>query len=138
MGLEYFVMVRPDSPGFSGALRYGKTLAAGGESLLRDVARQIGATPLASFFSTDPDLARLEMEEGVRERAISPEALRHEPDEERWFSPEEGLSAARALLSHVETAPHSGPPHAAAALAELVTVLDDAQRRGLRWHFELF
>jgi hypothetical protein len=135
MGLVFFVMVRPESPGFSGSLRYGKTLA--GESLLVDVAHQLGVHPLVEFFSTDPQLAALEMEEAVQEGAIPREALQQLP-EEAWFSPEEGLSAARALLSYVQRDPGSGPPQTSAALSELISVLEDVQRRGLQWHFELF
>ena len=138
MGLECFVVVKPESPGFSGALQHGKTLAANGESLLVDVARQLRVRPLVDFFSTDPHLAALELEEGVREGAIPPEALLQAPAEEQWFSPDEGLQVARALLSHVEAHADVGPLHARPALAELVAVLEDAQRRALEWHFELF
>jgi hypothetical protein len=137
MGLSYFVMLRPKTPEFSGVLRYGKALASC-EPLLAEVAQQLQARPLGAFFSTDPGLAALELEQAVREGGVSPDVLQHSPRAEDWFSPDEGLATARALLAHVEAHPDSHPAGARAALGELVNLLEEAERRGLQWHLELF
>src|SRR5262249_36590257 len=111
---------------------------ASGEPLLAEVAQQLKVRPLAAFFSTDPGLAALELEQAVKEGAVSPGVLQQLPEGEEWFSPDEGVATARALLAYVEAHPDSYPAGARAALGELVTVLQEVQRRGLQWHLELF
>jgi hypothetical protein len=137
MGLGFFVMVEPESPDFSGHLRYAKALV-GGALLLAGVARQLHARPLDAFFSTEPRLTSVELGELVRDGVLPPAVLPDPPPEEKWFEPGEGLASASALLSHVEDHEGGYPSDLRAALAEFVGVLEEVRKRGLRWHLEVF
>jgi len=136
VGLEYFVVVQPVAPGFAGSLRGGKALASG-EPLLGELAQRLGVKPLAAFFSTDPKLAAMELEELARDCGV-PEASREAPPDEVWFSASEGLTSVRTLLSHVEAHRQEYPPSLGLALVELRGVLEKVEERRLQWHLELF
>jgi hypothetical protein len=107
----------------------GKALSRA-ESELKALALALHVTPLMDFFSVNPQDLLAEVE-GLG-ADISDDAV---PSEE-WFSAEEGLKTVRQLLQHVDANPTSVPsgPEVANELTGFSHVLEEAQKRGLRWH----
>jgi len=100
------------------------------EAELMEVAKRLGVTPLMDFFSMDPEEMLAEAQEfntGLTTDTVPAEA---------WFAPADGLRTVRALRQYVDT--NEGSVTEAASVAnELVGfehVLEEAERRGIRWH----
>jgi hypothetical protein len=130
MGAALYVVLNTKDPGFDTFMN-GKALSCN-EDNLAALARKLGVTPLMEFFSADAsELADFAMEAGMEEQdlpAVSAQAS--------WFDPDEGLRTARALISELQ-----GNPVALqqldlviADLKDSLRILEEAKRRGLRWH----
>jgi hypothetical protein len=92
---------------------------------------------LSHFLSGPPELmagelADFEQESGI---ALPPGAV---PLAEEWFTPDQGITTAQALLDYLRQSPGTLSPLVDVALRELREVLEAAKCRGLQWHFDLF
>lgn len=126
----YIVLERSD-PGFDTYVD-GKALSRA-EADLKALAERLDVTPLMDFFSMNPEEMLAEAEEfntGLTKETV--------PDE-RWFPAGEGLKTVRALLAHVDANPTAIPSASSVAneLSGFQDVLEEAERRGIRWHLSV-
>jgi hypothetical protein len=106
----------------------GKALSRA-ESALAALANSLQVTPLMAFFSVNPEDLLAEVN-GLGA------ALPDDAPPEQWFSATDGLTTVRPLLQHVEAHLDSVPsrPEVANELAGFVYLLEEAAKRGIRWH----
>ena len=106
----------------------GKALSRA-EGELAALARSLQVTPLMNFFSMNPEDLPAEMQ------GLGAEVPDGAPAEE-WFSATEGLVTVRKLLQHVDDNSNSVPrgPEVANELTGFLHLLEEAEKRGIRWH----
>jgi hypothetical protein len=107
----------------------GKALSRA-EAELSALARSLEVTPLMDFFSINPGelLANVDgLGADLPEDAAPPE---------EWFAAAAGLVTVRKLLEHVDADLDSVPSGTEVAneLTGFVHLLEEAERRGIRWH----
>ena len=132
MGVAYFIVVEGE-PDFDWQVN-GKPVARASEQLRR-LAEQLGVPPLEDFFSGHPlaDGAPADILEGIYED----DELAAHP--KVWHASEDGLRTVRALLASIQATPGCGSElrDAAEDLQGFEQVLEEAARRGLRWHLSM-
>jgi len=107
----------------------GKSLAKHNDKL-EQMARELGVTPLMSFFSiSKEELLAVEEEFGID---LSEEAKSR--NQEKWFSADEGLRTVNALLKNLNKSKLVDAPRIEADLREFLRVLELAKANGIRWH----
>ena len=109
----------------------GKALSRA-EGELASLARRLGVRPLMEFFSMSPD----EYEADVAQFNPLAGIEQVPPFQEDWFTAEEGLATVRALIGHLQAQPaaFSGADAALSDLEAFAYVLEEAGKRGIRWH----
>jgi hypothetical protein len=130
MAASMYIVVEGEDPGFDIFVN-GRALARYEDALER-VALRIGVKPLIEFFSADENSMSLLIEEG----AGNPELIRRLPPPQ-WYSPADGLTTVRALLSALEDNPQqlgTEGPQVLSELQEYARVLEKANDAGHRWH----
>ena len=130
MAASMYIVVEGEDPGYDIFVN-GRALARYEDALER-VALKLGVRPLIEFFSADENSMSLLIEEG----AGNPDLMRRLPPPQ-WYSPADGLSTVRALISALEGDPQqlgTEGPQVLSELQEYATVLDKANRAGDRWH----
>jgi len=124
MGTALYIALEENIPDVDTMID-GKMLSKA-EKHLAKAAKRLGVRPLMEFFSTSADEAADLMGDNVAGIDI-PAA--------QWFSAEEGLKTVDALLREAERSPQLG-----AAKDDLLgcqRVLQEAQKRGVRWHLAI-
>jgi hypothetical protein len=128
MSAALYIVLERTEPGLE-AYVDGKALSRA-EGELTALAQSLQVTPLMDFFSMNPEelLANVEGLGADRPADASP------PEE--WFAAAAGLVTVRRLLQHVDANPDSVPSGAEVAneLTGFVHLLEEAERRGIRWH----
>ena len=130
MAASMYIVVEGEDPGYDIFVN-GRALARYEDALER-VALKLGVRPLIEFFSADENSMSLLIEEG----AGNPDLMRRLPPPQ-WYSPADGLSTVRALISALEGDPQqlgTEGPQVLSELQEYATVLGKANRAGDRWH----
>ena len=130
MGAAMYVVLERDVPDLGSSLD-GKALSHA-DYVLSPLARRLGVTPLMDFFSMSREDAAAEAEQfntlaGLEEARV--------PDEQ-WFPAVEGPRTVRALVAHLEDHPDAveAPGRVLDDLRDFADVLEEADRRGIRWH----
>ncbi len=109
----------------------GKALSRA-EGELANLARRLGVRPPMEFFSMSPERFEADVAHFNPLAGIEPVP----PFQEDWFTAEEGLATVRALIGHLQEHP-AAFPGADAAISELedcACALEEAGKRGIRWH----
>ena len=127
MSTALYIVLEAPQPGFDTFVD-GKALSRAEEELA-SMAGEIGVRPLMEFFS-------MSREEAANQAQEFNTGLDMDSFAEDWFTAAEGLQTVRALLEHVDAHPDKVPSGAGVAneLTGFVHVLEEAQRRGIRWH----
>ena len=127
MSAALYIVLERDEAGLDTYVD-GKALSRA-EGELASLAKSLQVAPLMNFFSINPEelLANVE--------GLGAELPEDAPPEE-WFSAADGLATVRALLHHVDADPDSVPSgrEVANELTGFVYLLEEAERRGIRWH----
>jgi hypothetical protein len=125
MSAAWYIVLERKIPGFDPFVN-GKALARAGEKLEK-LAKAAGVTPLMKFFIASPDeLAEFAADHGASLKGAGVESA------EQWFSPGEGLKVVHVLLEAVEK--QAGDAGVVSDLKEFQSVLETAQKHGVRWH----
>ena len=130
MAASMYIVVEGEDPGYDIFVN-GRALARYEDALER-VALRLGVRPLIEFFSADENSMSLLIEEG----AGNPDLMRRLPPPQ-WYSPADGLSTVRALLTALENDPQQLGTEGTQVLSELqeyARVLEKADSAGHRWH----
>ena len=130
MAASMYIVVEGEDPGYDIFVN-GRALARYEDALER-VALKLGVKPLIEFFSADENSMSLLIEEG----AGNPELIRRLPPPQ-WYSPADGLTTVRALISALEDNPQqlgTEGPQVLSELQEYARVLEKANNAGHRWH----
>jgi hypothetical protein len=130
MAASMYIVVEGEDPGYDIFVN-GRALARYEDALER-VALKLGVKPLIEFFSADENSMSLLIEEG----AGNPELIRRLPPPQ-WYSPADGLTTVRALISALEDNPQqlgTEGPQVLSELQEYARVLEKANDAGHRWH----
>src|SRR5882724_6523808 len=98
MAASMYIVVEGVDPGFDIFVN-GRALARN-EDALEKLALRLGVRPMIEFFSADENSMSLLIEEG----AGNPELIRRLPPPQ-WYSPGDGLSTVKALISALEDDP---------------------------------
>ena len=125
-----YIVVEGEDPGYDIFVN-GRALARYEDALER-VALRLGVKPLIEFFSADENSMSLLIEEG----AGNPELIRRLPPPQ-WYSPADGLTTVKALVSAFEDDPQqlgTEGPQVLSELQEYARVLEKADSAGHRWH----
>jgi len=94
------------------------------------LAKQMGVTPLMSFFSIDPEeLTGLAYEFGL---GVKTKSLT--PPKEKWFGAEEGLQTVRSLSEALANLTDETHARLLSELSEFERVLVSAKSNDVRWH----
>jgi hypothetical protein len=127
MSAALYIVFQIAQPGFDTFVD-GKALSRA-EGELASMAAELGVRPLMEFFS-------MSREEAASQAEAFNTGLDVDSFAEDWFTAAEGLETVRALLAHVDAHPDAIPASAAVAneLTGFVHVLEEAEKRGLRWH----
>ena len=127
MSAALYIVLERNEPGLDTYVD-GKALSRA-ESALAALAKSLQVTPLMSFFSINPEDLLAEVE------GLGAEVPDDAPPEQ-WFSAADGLATVRPLLQHVDAHPNAIPSSSEVAneLAGFVHLLEEAERRGIRWH----
>jgi hypothetical protein len=130
MGAATYVVLEKPVPDLGSSLD-GKAISQA-EHVLSPLARELGVTPLMDFFSMSREDFEAQAEQfntlaGVEDAEV--------PDE-RWFPAGEGLRTVRALVVYLEDHPDAveRPGRVLDDLRDFSEVLEEADRRGIRWH----
>ena len=128
MSAALYIVLERKEPGLDTYVD-GKALSRA-EAALDALAQALQVTPLMSFFSINPEELLAEMAE------LGGELPETAGRAEEWFSASDGLATVRTLLQHVDAHPDSVPagPDVAKQLTGFVHLLEEAQKRGIRWH----
>jgi len=110
----------------------GKALARAMESL-EELALIRNVRPLTGFTSVDPSAAT----DFLLGEGIPPTDVNLPPVQQ--FSPEDGLTTVRALISHLNVQPSAvrNPEAVLTDLRNCERVLTRAQQHDVRWHFKV-
>ncbi len=103
----------------------GKALSRTAD-VLDGIAAQLAVKPLMEFYSTNP--------EDLPEEAQGIEITW----KEEWFIASDGLATVRTLLSYFQNNKVAGIDEMVIAdLEEFEQVLDEADKRAIKWHLEI-
>jgi len=130
MAASMYIVVQGEDPGYDIFVN-GRALARYEDALER-VALRLGVKPLIEFFSADENSMSLLIEEG----AGNPDLVRRLPPPQ-WYSPADGLTTVKALISALEDDPQqlgTEGPQVLSELQEYARVLEKTHQAGHRWH----
>jgi hypothetical protein len=133
VGAALYIALETMDPAVENVLD-GKALSRA-EGELAGLARRLGVRPLMEFFSMSPE----DFEADVAQFNPFGSEARGPIHEEQWFSAQEGLVTVRALLGHLQAQPQAFPGAEAARsdLEDFAHVLEEAGKRGIRWHLSV-
>jgi hypothetical protein len=130
MAASIYIVVEGEDPGYDIYVRGGAL--ARHESVVEQLARNLGVSPLLEFFSADENSMALLIEEG----GGNPDLLNKLPPPQ-WYRPEDGLETVAALVKALELDPYqigSEGPEVLEELQQYQKVLQKTVAAGLRWH----
>lgn len=127
MGVAFYIVLDNDEPGFDTFVN-GKCLAR--EDGLDPLCEELGLKTLNDFFSMSGD----EIADMLDEDIELPEV-----EDQKWFTPDEGLVFVSILSSHLRANPDSVENAAGCLqdLAEYAEVFEQAKAIGAKWHLNI-
>lgn len=127
MGVAYYIVLDCEEPGFDTFVN-GKSIARETRRLDR-IAKKLGVPKLDDFNTMSGD----ELADLLGEEIDLPEI------EEQWFTADEGLAWAAALIQHIQANPGElkDSEGVLADLHDYQEVLGKAKAIGARWHLSL-
>lgn len=142
MGAAYFIVVNSQDPGFDTTVD-GKALSRYSRQI-DAIAAKLGFKSLDGYCSQAREEARLQMaalmeiEDEVDLPADAEETLKNMPPEE-WYDANHGLDYANKVVGHVRQNRTSVRDSDAVLydLDTMITVLNEAATRGLKWHLQV-
>jgi hypothetical protein len=128
MSAALYIVLEQKEPGLDTYVD-GKALSRA-EGELQAIAESLQVTPLMNFFSMNPEDLLAELE------GLGADLPDEVPPAEEWFPAAVGLATVRKLLQHVDAHLDSVPSghEVANELTGFVHVLEEAEKRGIRWH----
>ncbi|HET6178270.1 MAG TPA: hypothetical protein VFE61_15150 [Candidatus Sulfotelmatobacter sp.] len=120
----YYIVLQQKIPGVDDIGLEGRALSKHNQKL-EALAQEGGVTPLAHFFSVDPEEAAGLLGDHASEVDIP---------EETWFPAEDGLKTIAALLKTLVGAPPVERSALVGELKQFQQVLEAARSRDIRWH----
>jgi len=127
---SFYIVLEKDIPGLDVYVN-GSALSRDGDSLEK-LAKQIGVTPLLSFFSVSPEEVDSLLGEGE-----TAESLGIKVPAKKWFSAKEGLNSVRGLVNHFEKLETPRATQTLSNPKEFERVLEAANPAGVRWHLAI-
>ncbi|WP_028311841.1 hypothetical protein [Derxia gummosa] len=127
MSVAYYIVLDTEEPAFDTFVN-GKHLAH--EEGIDELCRRLEIRTFDDYLSMSAD----EIADLLDDDIELPEG-----EDERWFSPEEGLTWATTLAAHIRANPDSvtEPEGCLEDLAEYIEVLEKTRSIGAQWHLNI-
>jgi hypothetical protein len=136
MGIAYYLSIQHCPKDFDVSMDgkyFGREIGS-----LNNYASTAQLKPLNDFYSQNPD-DLLDILNSADRKIYEEHGGKDRLPPEEWFSPTEGLKTVYRLIQWVETKPKEikKPDGVRMDLNRIAEILNEAQRRGLKFHFSI-